>query len=101
MGRRRALAGRSLHVRPPRRRARGRSSGSSDGHWAVGEGRLVRSIFGKGPIPFTAPRSTGGHIATRPTAFLSRDDDDRLREGQQARLVVRGAWVWRQRPSAT
>ena len=65
----------------------------SDGHWAVGEGRLIRSIFGKGPIPFTGRGPAGGHVATPPTAFLSRDDDARLREGRHARLVVRGAWA--------
>ncbi len=65
----------------------------ADGRWAVGDGRLALSIFGRGPIPFTAGPSTGGHIATRPTAFLSRDDNARLREGMHARLVVRGAWV--------
>jgi hypothetical protein len=69
----------------------------SDGQWAVGEGRLIRSIFGKGPIPFTGRGPAGGHVATPPTAFLSRDDDGRLREGQQARLVVRGAWAMGQR----
>ena len=71
----------------------GRVERLSEGHWAVGEGRLVRSIFGKGPIPFTARGATGGHLATRPTAFLSRADDARLREGMEARLVVRGTWV--------
>jgi hypothetical protein len=65
----------------------------SDGRWAVGEGRLGPSIFGKGPIPFTALPATGGHLATRPTAFLSRADHERLREGMHARLVVRGEWV--------
>ena len=65
----------------------------ADGRWAVGEGRLAPSIFGRGPIPFTALPSTGGHLATRPTAFLSRADNDRLREGMHARLVVRGEWV--------
>jgi hypothetical protein len=65
----------------------------ADGRWAVGNGRLALSIFGKGPIPFTALPSTGGHTATRPTAFLSRYDNDRLREGMHARLVVRGEWV--------
>jgi aminopeptidase YwaD len=65
----------------------------SDGQWAVGEGRLIRSIFGRGPIPFTARVAAAGHIATPPTVFLSRADDARLREGQQARLVVRGTWV--------
>lgn len=69
----------------------------SDGHWAVGEGRLIRSIFGKGPIPFTGRGPAGGHVATPPTAFLSRADDGRLREGQQARLVVRGSWAMGQR----
>ena len=69
----------------------------SDGQWAVGEGRLIRSIFGKGPIPFTGRGPAGGYVATPPTAFLSRTDDGRLREGQQARLVVRGAWAMGQR----
>ena len=69
----------------------------SDGCWAVGEGRLVRSLFGRGPIPFTARAAAGGYVATPPTAFLSRADDERLREGQHARLVVRGVWTPGQR----
>src|SRR5262249_3984405 len=40
----------------------------SDGLWGVGEGRLVRSLFGRGPIPFTARLGAAGHIATPPTA---------------------------------
>jgi Zn-dependent M28 family amino/carboxypeptidase len=32
-------------------------------------------------------------VATRPTAFLSREDDARLKDGQEAQLTVRGAWV--------
>jgi hypothetical protein len=71
----------------------GRVERLSDGCWAVGDGRLVRSVFGRGPIPFTARVAAGGHVATPPTAFLSRADDERLRAGQEARLVVRGAWV--------
>lgn len=65
----------------------------SDGQWAVGDGRLIRSLFGRGPIPFTARSSAAGHIATPPTAFLSRKDEARLREGQHARLEVNGAWI--------
>ena len=65
----------------------------SDGIWAVGEGRLVRSIFGKGPIPFFGGTAAGGYVAAPPTAFLSRADADRIRDGQHARLVVRGAYV--------
>jgi hypothetical protein len=65
----------------------------SDGIWAVGEGRLVRSIFGKGPIPFFGGTSAGGYVAAPPTAFLSRADAARIRDGQLARLVVRGAYV--------
>jgi hypothetical protein len=65
----------------------------SDGVWAVGEGRLVRSIFGKGPIPFVGSSSAAGHIAQPPTAYLSRADAERLRDGQHARLVVRGEFV--------
>lgn len=69
----------------------------SDGLWAVGEGRLARSIFGRGPIPFGGRFVLAGHIATPPTAFLSRTDSERIREGQHARLVVRGAFVDGQR----
>jgi aminopeptidase YwaD len=65
----------------------------SDGHWAVGAGRLIRSVFGRGPIPFTGRVPAAGHIATPPTAFLSREDDARLRARQHARLVVKGKWV--------
>lgn len=65
----------------------------SDGVWGVDEGRLIRSPFGKGPIPFAARRTSAPHIATPPTAFLSRADDRRLTEGQHARLVVDGQWV--------
>ncbi|HST16584.1 MAG TPA: M28 family metallopeptidase [Gaiellaceae bacterium] len=69
----------------------------SDGLWAVGEGRLARSIFGRGPIPFGGRFTLAGHIATPPTAFLSRADSERIREGQRARLVVRGSFVAGQR----
>jgi aminopeptidase YwaD len=65
----------------------------SDGIWAVGEGRLVRSIFGKGPIPFFGGSSAGGYVASPPTAFLSRADAERIRDGQHARLVVRGEYL--------
>lgn len=65
----------------------------SDGRWAVGEGRLQRSLFGRGPIPFFGGGAAAGYVAFPPTAFLSRADDERLREGQHARLVVRGAFV--------
>ncbi len=69
----------------------------SDGLWGVGEGRLARSIFGRGPIPFVGRFTLAGHIATPPTAFLSRADSDRIRAGQHARLVVRGSFVGGQR----
>lgn len=65
----------------------------SDGVWAVGEGRLVRSIFGRGPIPFFGGSAAAGYVAQPPTAFLSRADAERLREGAHARLVVRGRFV--------
>ena len=65
----------------------------SAGTWAVGEGRLVRSIFGKGPIPFFGGSANAGHVAQPPTVFLSRADAERIREGQHARLVVRAAFV--------
>jgi aminopeptidase YwaD len=65
----------------------------SDGVWAVGEGRLVRSLFGRGPIPFFGGSVNAGHVAQPPTAFLSRTDAERIREGQQARLVVRAEFV--------
>ena len=69
----------------------------SDGRWAVGEGRLQRSLFGRGPIPFFGGSAAGGYVAMPPTAFLSRADEKRLRdgryEGRHARLVVRGAFV--------
>jgi aminopeptidase YwaD len=65
----------------------------SEGKWSVGEGRLERSLFGKGPIPFTGSSLDAGHVAQPPTAFLSRADAERLREGQHARLVVRGSFV--------
>ncbi len=69
----------------------------SDGIWGVGEGRLVRSIFGRGPIPFGGRFTLAGHIATSPTAFLSRADSERIRPGQHARLVVHGSFVDGQR----
>jgi hypothetical protein len=69
----------------------------SDGCWAVGEGRLLRSPVGRGPTPFTARHAASGHVATPPTAFVSVADARRLREGQVARLVVKGAWVPGQR----
>lgn len=69
----------------------------SDGLWGVGEGRLSRSIFGRGPIPFCGRLSLAGHVATPPTAFLSRADSERIRVGQHARLVVRGSFVGGQR----
>ena len=65
----------------------------SDGHWAVGEGRLQRSLFGRGPIPFFGGGAAAGYVAMPPTAFLSREDDARLRDGQHARLAVRGEFV--------
>jgi hypothetical protein len=69
----------------------------SDGLWGVGEGRLARSIFGRGPIPFLGRFTLAGHVATPPTAFLSRADSERIRAGQHARLVVRGSFVGGQR----
>src|SRR6266516_1231771 len=65
----------------------------SDGVWAVGEGRLLRSLFGKGPIPFFGGSANAGHVAQPPTVFLSRADAERIREGQTARLVVRAEFV--------
>jgi hypothetical protein len=65
----------------------------SDGVWAVGDGRLLRSIFGKGPIPFFGGSANAAHVAQPPTAFLSRADAGRIREGQHARLVVRAEFV--------
>ena len=65
----------------------------SDGVWAVGEGRLLRSLFGKGPIPFFGGSTNAGHVAQPPTVFLSRADAERIREGQTARLVVRAEFV--------
>lgn len=64
-----------------------------DGLWAVGEGRLVRSLYGRGPIPFTVSGRDAGYVAAPPTAYLSRADDARLRPGSHARLVTRGTWV--------
>lgn len=69
----------------------------SDGLWGVGEGRLARSIFGRGPIPFVGRLTHAAHLATPPTAFLSRADSERIRAGQHARLVVRGSFVAGQR----
>ncbi|MDQ5821725.1 MAG: M28 family metallopeptidase [Actinomycetota bacterium] len=64
-----------------------------DGIWAVGEGRLRRTPFGRGPIPFLTGLAYGGHIATAPTAFVSVADAERLEDGMRARLVVRGTFV--------
>jgi aminopeptidase YwaD len=64
-----------------------------DGLWAVGEGRLVRSLYGRGPIPFTVSGRDAGYVAAPPTAYLSRADDARLRAGSHARLVTRGVWT--------
>jgi aminopeptidase YwaD len=65
----------------------------ANGAWAVGEGRLVRSVFGRGPIPFFGGSAAAGYIAQPPTAFLSRADAERIQEGQHARLVVRAEFV--------
>lgn len=65
----------------------------SDGIWAVGDGRIRRTPFGRGPIPFLAGLKHGGYLATPPTAFVSVADDARLQEGMRARLVVRGEFV--------
>jgi hypothetical protein len=48
---------------------------------------------GKGPIPFFGGSVGAGHVAQPPTAFLSRADAERIREGQHARLVVRAEFV--------
>jgi aminopeptidase YwaD len=64
-----------------------------DGVWAVGEGRLIRSLYGRGPIPFTVSGREAGYVAAPPTAYLSRADDARLRAGSYARLVTRGTWT--------
>ena len=69
----------------------------SDGLWGIGEGRLARSIFGRGPIPFVGRLTHAGYIATPPTAFLSRADSERIQPGQHAKLVVRGSFVDGQR----
>ena len=65
----------------------------SDGIWAVGEGRIRRTPFGRGPIPFLAGLKYGGYLATPPTAFVSVADAERLQDGMRARLVVRGEFV--------
>jgi Iap family predicted aminopeptidase len=65
----------------------------SDGIWAVGEGRIRRTPFGRGPIPFLAGLKYGGYLATPPTAFISVADAERLQDGMRARLVVRGEFV--------
>ena len=65
----------------------------SDGVWAVGEGRIRRTPFGRGPIPFLAGLKYGGYLATPPTAFVSVADSERLQDGMRARLVVRGEFV--------
>lgn len=65
----------------------------SDGIWAVGEGRIRRTPFGRGPIPFLAGLKYGGYLATPPTAFVSVADAERLQDGMHARLVVRGEFV--------
>ena len=65
----------------------------SDGIWAVGEGRIRRTPFGRGPIPFLAGLKYGGYLATPPTAFVSVPDSERLQDGMHARLVVRGEFV--------
>ena len=65
----------------------------SDGVWAVGEGRLLHVDFAKGAIPFLTSTFFGGHIATPPTAFVSRADAARLPAGAHARLRVGGRFV--------
>jgi len=65
----------------------------SDGIWAVGEGRIMRTPFGRGPIPFLTGLKYGGYLATPPTAFVSVADSERLQDGMRARLVVRGEFV--------
>ena len=73
--------------------AQGEVEKLADGLWAVGEARIRRTPFGRGPIPFLAGLRYGGHIATPPTVFVSVADAERLAEGMHARLVVRGRFV--------
>ena len=65
----------------------------SDGIWAVGEGRIRRTPFGRGPIPFLTGLKYGGYLTTPPTAFVSVADAERLHDGMRGRLVVRGEFV--------
>ena len=65
----------------------------SDGVWALGDARILRSPFGVGAIPFLQSSELGGHLTCPPTAFVSRADEARLRDGMDARLVVRGEFV--------
>jgi Iap family predicted aminopeptidase len=63
----------------------------SDGIFSVGEeGRLRRSPFGTGAVPFM---QSGGYATTPPTAYISPADAARLRDGMHARLVVSGRFV--------
>ena len=68
----------------------GRVRRLGDGVWEVGEGRVLRSIFGRGPTPFVGK---GSILAVRPTAFISRSDAERVPEGASARLVTHGRFV--------
>src|SRR5262249_4507953 len=52
--------------------------------------RLLTSPFSTGAIPFMSPHV---HITTPPTAFVSRADSDRLRDGMRVRLKVSGRFL--------
>ena len=52
--------------------------------------RLLTSPFSTGAIPFMSPHV---HITTPPTAFVSRADAERLRDGMHVRLKVGGRFV--------
>ena len=66
----------------------------SDGVWAVGErGRVFRSPFGVGAIPFLTSGILGGHLTSPPAVFVSPADEAKFEEGVSARLVVRGEFL--------
>jgi hypothetical protein len=52
--------------------------------------RLLTSPFSTGAIPFM---SMHVHVTTPPTAFVSRTDSERLRDGMRVRLKVGGRFV--------
>jgi len=52
--------------------------------------RLLTSPFSIGAIPFMSPHV---HITTPPTAFVSRADSERLRDGMRVRLEVGGRFL--------